>query len=77
MKPALRRFRDRVHRRLRSITGKLKELLAALKPQSTTLGSQRMCPSCGLITPRSLRLCLECGESLGSIQLERKDARQG
>jgi hypothetical protein len=27
-------------------------------------GSQRMCPSCGLITSRLKRRCLECGESL-------------
>jgi hypothetical protein len=27
-------------------------------------GSQRMCPFCGLITPRSKPLCLECGRML-------------
>ena len=26
--------------------------------------AQRMCPSCGLITPRSKALCLECGKPL-------------
>jgi hypothetical protein len=25
---------------------------------------QRMCPFCGLITPRSKSLCLECGKHL-------------
>jgi len=64
MKPVLRRFRNRVRRRLASVTGTFATLLEALKPQSKNLGSQRMCPFCGLITPRSQRLCLECGESL-------------
>ena len=64
MKPDLRRFRNRVRRRLASVTNTFAELLAALKPQSKSLGSQMMCPFCGLITTRSQRLCLECGESL-------------
>ncbi len=64
MRPDLRRFRNRARRRLAAITDTFAELLAALKPQSKNLGSQRMCPFCGLITPRSQRLCLECGESL-------------
>jgi hypothetical protein len=32
-----------------------------LKPQIVGLGSQRMCPSCGLITSRVNPRCLECG----------------
>ncbi len=32
-------------------------------------GSQRMCPSCGLITSRSKAFCLECGESLPAVYL--------
>jgi hypothetical protein len=35
-----------------------------LKPQIAGLGSQRMCPACGLITPRFKASCLECGKSL-------------
>jgi hypothetical protein len=35
-----------------------------LKPQIAGFGSQRMCPSCGLITSRSKPCCLECGKSL-------------
>ena len=31
------------------------------KPQVTPSGSQRMCPNCGLITPRLKAHCLECG----------------
>ena len=32
-----------------------------LKPQITGFRSQRMCPSCGLITTRLKARCLECG----------------
>ena len=32
-----------------------------LKPQITGFRSQRMCPSCGLITSRLKARCLECG----------------
>jgi len=35
-----------------------------LKPQIAGFGSQRMCPSCGLITSRLKARCLECGKSL-------------
>jgi hypothetical protein len=38
-----------------------------LKPQIAGFGSQRMCPSCGLITSRSKQCCLECGKSLPSV----------
>ena len=31
------------------------------KPQITGFRSQRMCPSCGLITSRLKARCLECG----------------
>ena len=32
-----------------------------LKPQAVGFRSQRMCPSCGLITSRINPRCLECG----------------
>jgi hypothetical protein len=32
-------------------------------------GSQRMCPSCGLITSRSKAYCLECGQSLTVVSV--------
>ena len=32
------------------------------KPLVTGSGSQRMCPSCGLITSRLKASCLECGK---------------
>ena len=33
-----------------------------LRPQMAGYASQRMCPACGLITPRSKAACLECGK---------------
>jgi hypothetical protein len=33
-----------------------------LKPEIAGYASQRMCPACGLITPRSKAACLECGK---------------
>jgi hypothetical protein len=38
-----------------------------LKPQVLGYGSQRMCPSCGLITSRLKAFCLECGQSLTAV----------
>ncbi len=35
-----------------------------LKPQIAGYASQRMCPACGLITPRAKATCLECGKVL-------------
>ena len=35
-----------------------------LKPQIAAYGSQRMCPSCGLITAKSRANCMECGKPL-------------
>ncbi len=42
-------------------------------PQAETTGrrygSQRMCPSCGLITSRLKACCLECGQSLTAVSV--------
>ncbi len=40
-----------------------------LKPQIAVFGSQRMCPSCGLITSRWEEFCLECGKPLPAVYL--------
>ena len=40
-----------------------------LKPRIAGYGSQRMCPSCGLITSRLKPFCLECGKSLTSVRV--------
>jgi hypothetical protein len=37
------------------------------KPSVAEYGSQRMCPSCGLITSRLKAYCLECGQSLTPV----------
>ena len=38
-----------------------------LKPQVAGYGSQRMCPSCGLITSRLKASCLECGKPITAV----------
>src|SRR2546423_755851 len=38
-------------------------------PQIAGYGSQRMCLSCGLITPRLKACCLECGKSLTAVSV--------
>ena len=38
-------------------------------PQIAAYGSQRMCPSCGLITSRLKACCLECGQSLATASV--------
>jgi len=40
-----------------------------LKPQVAGYGSQRMCPSCGLVTSRLKACCLECGKSLTAVRV--------
>jgi len=38
-----------------------------LKPRIVGHGTQRMCPSCGLITSRLKACCIECGKSLVGV----------
>ena len=38
-----------------------------LKPQLAGFQSQRMCPSCGLITSRLKATCLECGKPFTAV----------
>ena len=64
MEPALRRLRDRFSRRLVAFATSISKLFATLTPPVRGYASQRMCPFCGLITPRSKSSCLECGKSL-------------
>jgi hypothetical protein len=40
-----------------------------LRPRVAGYGSQRMCPSCGLITSRLKACCLECGQSLTAVSV--------
>jgi predicted amidophosphoribosyltransferase len=52
------------------------KLLAMFRPQAQQFQSQRMCPFCGLITPRAKRFCLECGKSLNPAPPKVKEAKQ-
>jgi hypothetical protein len=60
----IRRFRNRLWRKFAWVPERLAQLLANLRPEGRDLGLQQVCPSCGLITPRHKRCCLECGKSL-------------
>jgi hypothetical protein len=43
--------------------------MRTLKPQLAAFRSQRMCPSCGLITSRRKTSCLECGHSFTAVSV--------
>jgi hypothetical protein len=60
------RLRDRLRKRLTGIADSCSRLITTIKPTTQNFASQRMCPFCRLITPRSGRFCLECGKSLGN-----------
>ena len=74
---AIRRFDNRFRGWLAVILDSFAKQFAKPERPTQEYGSQRMCPFCGLITPRSKRLCLECGKPLRGVQLEHRDARQG
>ena len=69
-------FRPSFRRRLAAIRSSFGKLVAMLRPRALEVRVQRMCPFCGLITPRAERICLECGKPLRAIQAERKTAHQ-
>ena len=60
------RFRYRFYRRLTGIAESCSRLTRNFRPAPQDSVSQRMCPFCKLITPRSGRRCLECGKSFGT-----------
>jgi len=68
MEPVLREFRNRLRRRLVPLRDLLRKVLAILIPQAREVRTERMCPFCGLVTPRSKRSCLECGKTLAEVQ---------
>jgi hypothetical protein len=43
-----------------------------VRPQMAGYASQRMCPACGLITPRAQAACLECGKVMASAPVGRE-----
>jgi hypothetical protein len=60
--PALEQLHFRVRRSLEFLSA-LARKLVGIKPRENEFTPQRMCPFCGLITPRSKVYCLECGKS--------------
>jgi hypothetical protein len=60
--PALYQLLSRVRRSLGFMSA-LARKLVGMKPSGTEFAPQRMCPFCGLITPRGKVYCLECGKS--------------
>jgi len=64
MAPNLLRFRNRLRKQIVLMADSLTSLLAMFKRKDQDLGSQMICPFCGLITPRRKMCCLECGKSL-------------
>jgi hypothetical protein len=63
MDPVLHPFLVRL-RSLRAFIGASLRKLLGMEPRDGDFASQRMCPFCGLITPRYETFCLECGKSL-------------
>src|SRR5712692_9263433 len=81
MEPVFRPFCPRFRTLPTFVTLSLRNFKASarcisLKPQIAGFGSQRMFPSCGLITSRSREFCLECGKSFPAVYLWRKDATE-
>jgi len=62
MMPALYQLLSRFRRSLGVLSAWAKRL-AGKKPREKEFAPQRMCPFCGLITPRGELYCLECGKS--------------
>ena len=52
---------------LTSIADSFKRFLARVKPQNGDFRSQRICPFCGLITPRHKSSCVECGHAFAKV----------
>jgi len=74
MEPVFRPLCARFHTLPTLITRSLRNFKASarfirLEPQIAGFGPQRMCPSCGLVTPGSKAFCLECGKSFLAVYL--------
>ena len=64
MAPNFRRLLNRLRGKVAVIADSLITSRATPKPKGQPFRAQRMCPFCGLITPRQKRCCLECGKAL-------------
>ena len=51
-------------RRFRAFTAALLRKTLGMEAHNGDFASQRVCPFCGLITPRFETCCLECGKAL-------------
>jgi hypothetical protein len=63
MMPELNQLLSHVRSSLAYLSTLAKKLLGKKAPDKE-FAPQRMCPFCGLITPRGKVYCLECGKSL-------------
>jgi len=63
MNPLLHPLLVRVRSLRGFITASLRKLLR-MEAHDGDFASQRICPFCGLITPRYETSCMECGEAL-------------
>jgi hypothetical protein len=64
MNDTLDRARARLRVRLAGAKALVSMLLSSLRPSRRRFATARMCPFCGLITPRFQSSCLECGKRL-------------
>jgi hypothetical protein len=67
MDPSLRRFGTRLRKKFAAIRDSFANPSGSRESDpefGEDLKSQRMCPSCGLITSAYKTCCLECGKSL-------------
>jgi len=62
MMAALNQLLSRIRSSLGFMSALAKKLVGT-KRQENEFAPQRMCPFCGLITPRDKANCLECGKS--------------
>jgi len=67
MKREFQRWLTRSRTNFTSFVESLGTFFRSLRPRSGDLGSLIMCPSCGLITSRFKKLCLECGKTLKTV----------
>ena len=75
MKRTFRELRNDVRTGLVRIARSLTQRFASRRLSARGFASPRMCPFCGLITPRAKSFCLECKRPLRPIQAERETAR--
>ena len=71
MEPHFNQFRDRLRRKAGRLAAWVSKLFESIAPPVRGFASSRMCPFCGLITPRANSSCLECGKSLTPVRATR------